>query len=202
MTWPVGHRELLVKPESASFALNYGHLVLNSLQNAGSFVVVLIDGDGAKFRDEFLRDHEHGAAKAAWKLKEAVKHAGFGHDVPIIVRAYANVNDLAKSLRLSGVIDHDDILRIFVQNFTNTTADFDFINVGKGKENTDSKIRSEFSPFVPQICLSGVLTFSPIQDYWTIITKTSIARRSLLLAAMTMAIFMISVSTRVEWTRK
>ncbi|KAI3321184.1 hypothetical protein HD806DRAFT_198278 [Xylariaceae sp. AK1471] len=109
--------------------------------SSGTFVVVLIDGDGAKFRDEFLRDHEHGAAKAAWKLKEAVKEAGFGHDIPILVRVYANVNDLAKSLRMSGVIDFDDSLRIFAEHFTNTHADFDFINVGKGKENTDSKIR-------------------------------------------------------------
>ncbi|KAI1816528.1 hypothetical protein GGS20DRAFT_537304 [Poronia punctata] len=109
--------------------------------NTGSFVVVLIDGDGAKFREEFLRDHEQGAARAAWKLKEAVKNANGGHDIPIIVRVYANVNDLARSLRLSGVTDQDDSLRLFAQNFTNTTADFDFINVGKGKENTDSKIR-------------------------------------------------------------
>ncbi|KAI8635615.1 hypothetical protein F5Y19DRAFT_461203 [Xylariaceae sp. FL1651] len=109
--------------------------------NSGSFVVVLIDGDGAKFRDEFLRDHEHGAAKAAWKLKEAVKEAGYGYDTPILVRVYANLNDLAKSLRLSGVIDYDDSMRLFAEQFTNTHADFDFINVGKGKENADSKIR-------------------------------------------------------------
>ncbi|GAP88301.1 putative C-x8-C-x5-C-x3-H type zinc finger protein [Rosellinia necatrix] len=113
----------------------------DSRLNNGSFVVVLIDGDGAKFRDEFLRDHEQGAAKAAWKLKEAVKNAGFSNDVPILVRVYANINDLGRSLRLSGVIDFDDNLRVFAEQFTNTYADCDFINVGKGKENTDSKIR-------------------------------------------------------------
>lgn len=109
--------------------------------NSGAFVVVLIDGDGAKFRDEFLRDSEHGAAKAAWKLKEEVKRTGFGHDVPILTRVYANINDLGRSLRMSGVIDNDDNLRVFAEQFTNTHPDFDFINVGKGKENTDSKIR-------------------------------------------------------------
>ncbi|RYC65081.1 hypothetical protein CHU98_g1082 [Xylaria longipes] len=114
---------------------------LISRLNSGAFVVVLIDGDGAKFRDEFLRDHEQGAARAAWKLKEAVKEAGFGHDIPILVRVYANINDLARSLRFSGVIDADDSLRIFAEQFTNTYADCDFINVGKGKENADSKIR-------------------------------------------------------------
>ncbi|KAI1434732.1 hypothetical protein GGR50DRAFT_381321 [Xylaria sp. CBS 124048] len=109
--------------------------------NSGSFVVVLIDGDGAKFRDDFLRDPRQGAAKAAWKLKEAIKEAGVDHSMPILVRVYANVNDLAKSLRISGVIDFDENLQTFAEQFTNTHADFDFINVGKGKENTDSKIR-------------------------------------------------------------
>ncbi|KAI1275583.1 hypothetical protein F5Y07DRAFT_369727 [Xylaria sp. FL0933] len=109
--------------------------------NSGSFVVVLIDGDGAKFRDEFLRDHEQGAVKAAWKLKEAIKETNYGHDMPILVRVYANINDLARSLRLSGVIDFDESLRVFAEQFTNSYADCDFINVGKGKENTDSKIR-------------------------------------------------------------
>ncbi|KAI1419649.1 hypothetical protein F5Y12DRAFT_209008 [Xylaria sp. FL1777] len=109
--------------------------------NNGSFVVVLIDGDGAKFRDEFIRDHEQGAVKAAWKLKEAIKEANFGHDMPILVRVYANINDLARSLRMSGVIDFEESLRVFAEQFTNTHADCDFINVGKGKENADSKIR-------------------------------------------------------------
>ncbi|KAI1826684.1 hypothetical protein F4861DRAFT_41315 [Xylaria intraflava] len=109
--------------------------------NSGSFVVVLIDGDGAKFRDDFLRDPRQGAAKAAWKLKEAVKEAGVDHNMPILVRVYANINDLAKSLRISGIIDFDDSLQTFAEQFTNSHADFDFINVGKGKENTDSKIR-------------------------------------------------------------
>lgn len=45
---------------------------------------------------------------------------------------------------MSGVIDADDNLRVFAEQFTNTHPDFDFINVGKGKENTDSKIRSKF----------------------------------------------------------
>lgn len=114
--------------------------------NRDSFVVVLIDGDGAKFADEFLRDPNGGAERAAMKLKQAVREnlrdTGVGQeDIPIIVRVYANLNDLSKSLRLSRVIDYDDDMRLFAERFTNSRADFDFINVGKGKENADSKIR-------------------------------------------------------------
>ncbi|KAF2966422.1 hypothetical protein GQX73_g7143 [Xylaria multiplex] len=148
---------------------------LSSKLNSGSFVVVLIDGDGAKFRDEFLRDPEQGAVKAAWKLKEAVKGATYGLDIPILVRVYANVNDLAKSLRLSGVIDYDESMRTFAEQFTNTHADCDFINVVQNKEAQADAY---------------------IQGFLIIITKTRNARRYLLLVAMTMAIFMIFVNTQ------
>ncbi|KAI0477759.1 hypothetical protein GGR56DRAFT_424869 [Xylariaceae sp. FL0804] len=111
-----------------------------------SFVVVLVDGDGAKFADEYLRDPIAGAEKAALRLKHAVRDnlrdTGYGHDdIPIIVRVYANLNDLAKSLRLARIINYDDDMRLFAEHFTNSRADFDFVNVGKGKENADSKMR-------------------------------------------------------------
>ncbi|CAJ2505347.1 Uu.00g127410.m01.CDS01 [Anthostomella pinea] len=118
----------------------------------GSFVVVLIDGDGAKFREEYLRDTIGGAEKAALKLKQAVRDnfrgTSLGHDdIPILVRVYANLNDLSKSLRMSHVIDYDDDMRLFAEKFTNTRADFDFINVGKGKENADAKMRRMLSHY-------------------------------------------------------
>ncbi|KAI1106582.1 hypothetical protein F4804DRAFT_300480 [Jackrogersella minutella] len=111
-----------------------------------SFVAVLIDGDGAKFADEFLRDPMGGAERAAIRLKQAVREnlrgTGAGQeDIPILVRVYANLNDLSKSLRMSRVIDFDDDMRLFAERFTNSRAEFDFVNVGKGKENADSKIR-------------------------------------------------------------
>ncbi|KAI0003604.1 hypothetical protein F4779DRAFT_601327 [Xylariaceae sp. FL0662B] len=120
--------------------------------NKDSFVVVLIDGDGAKFADEFLRDPIAGAERAAMKLKQAVREnlrdGGLGHDdIPILVRVYANLNDLAKSLRMSYIIDYDDEMRLFAEHFTNTRADFDFVNVGKGKENADSKMRRMLSHY-------------------------------------------------------
>ncbi|KAL7622239.1 hypothetical protein AAE478_007742 [Parahypoxylon ruwenzoriense] len=118
--------------------------------NKDPFVVVLIDGDGAKFADRFLRDPVPGAERAAIKLKQAVREnlrdTGLGHDdIPILVRVYANLNDLAKSLRVSRVIEYEDNMRLFAEHFTNSRADFDFINVGKGKENADSKIRRMLS---------------------------------------------------------
>lgn len=113
-------------------------------------MVVLIDGDGAKFADEYLRDPISGAERAAIRLKQAVRESlrdtgADLEDIPILVRVYANLNDLSKSLRLSRIIEFDEDMRLFAERFTNSRAEFDFVNVGKGKENADSKIRRAFS---------------------------------------------------------
>lgn len=105
-----------------------------------------MDGDGAKFRDDLLRDLTEGGERAAHNLRKAVRmhlaDAGFHHDdIPVLVRVYANLNDLSKSLRMSQIIQSDDHMRQFTEKFTNSSADIDFVNVGKGKENADSKIR-------------------------------------------------------------
>jgi len=100
--------------------------------------------------DELLREPISGAAEAAQRLKQAVKDdlkdTPLGlMDLPVHVRIFANLNDLARSLSFSGVIDGPEGMRTFAEKFTNSRAEFDFVNVGRGKENADSKIRSEFS---------------------------------------------------------
>lgn len=64
------------------------------------------------------------------------------------MRAYANLNDLAKSLRLSNVIDRDEDMRTFAEQFTNSRAEVDFVNVGRGKENADSKLRKMLNHYL------------------------------------------------------
>ncbi|KAK6853900.1 hypothetical protein PG995_010712 [Apiospora arundinis] len=123
--------------------------------NDGSFIAILIDGDGAKFADHYLRSPLEGGPVAAQALKQAVRdylqsdnHDFNSEDIPIIVRAYANLNDLAKSLRLSNVIDRDDDMRTFAEQFTNSRAEVDFVNVGRGKENADSKLRKMLNHYL------------------------------------------------------
>ncbi|RMJ19481.1 hypothetical protein CDV36_000835 [Fusarium kuroshium] len=109
------------------------------------YVAVLIDGDGAKFQDSFLQSPEEGATNAALAIKqhvaEYVADTDLSGDITIFARVYANVKDLAHSLRLSGIISYEDKFFKFVINFTNARAEFDFVDVGSGKENADSKIR-------------------------------------------------------------
>ncbi|KAL2678876.1 hypothetical protein Neosp_009628 [[Neocosmospora] mangrovei] len=109
------------------------------------YVAILVDGDGAKFQDSFLQDPEEGATNVALAIRqhvaEYVQDTDLSSDITIFARVFANVKDLAHSLRLSGIVNYEDKFLKFVTNFTNARAEFDFVDVGSGKENADSKIR-------------------------------------------------------------
>ncbi|GAQ08487.1 hypothetical protein ALT_5808 [Aspergillus lentulus] len=122
------------------------------LYNKDPYVAVLVDGDGAIFNNELLQDPRQGAPEAALRLTQAVrnylKDTPLGsEDVPIVVRIFANLNGLAKSLFHHNAIDYEDKMRVFAEQFTNSRAEFDFVNVGHGKENADSKMRKMFGHF-------------------------------------------------------
>jgi hypothetical protein len=109
---------------------------------------VLVDGDGAKFLDELLQNQEDGAAQASKRLTKAVRDflrdsPYSSDDVPILVRIYANLNDLAKTLHKTKVMPFEKDLHHFAEEFTNSRAEFEFINVGPGKENAESKMNSK-----------------------------------------------------------
>lgn len=108
------------------------------------YVAVLVDGDGAKFKDNLLQNPDEGATNAALAIKQHVaaylKETDLSSDLTIFARVFANVKDLAHSLRLSGIVNEDKFLK-FVTNFTNARGEFDFVDVGSGKENADAKIR-------------------------------------------------------------
>ncbi|KAG0649144.1 hypothetical protein D0Z07_4472 [Hyphodiscus hymeniophilus] len=126
---------------------------IEQLIDKDPYVVVLIDGDGSKFLDELLQEPVTGAAKAAQRLNKEIKDylkdtPLSAVNLPILVRVFANLNDLARSLRLSNVIESADNMRTFAEQFTNSRAEFDFINVGRGKENADAKMRKMFNHFM------------------------------------------------------
>ncbi|KAJ5902301.1 hypothetical protein N7495_002829 [Penicillium taxi] len=109
------------------------------------FVVVLVDGDGAVFRDELLKRPEQGAVEAAGKLRQSVLAS---LETPlaknnIIVKVFANLNGLAKALQDRGIITSKNDLFRFAQSFTNSETGFEFIDVGYGKECADHKMRTQ-----------------------------------------------------------
>lgn len=111
---------------------------------------MLVDGDGAKFLDSMLQNPEDGAAEASRRLTMAAREflqdcSDISEDVPILVRIYANLNGLARTLQENNIIRSEEDLYRFAERFTNSHPEVEFINVGSGKENADSKMNSKFS---------------------------------------------------------
>lgn len=64
----------------------------------------------------------------------------------VIVKVCANIDGLGKAMRRDGSLDSMEDLRNFTLGFTQCKASFDFIDVGHGKEQADSKIKGTFHP--------------------------------------------------------
>ncbi|BDD57585.1 hypothetical protein MAP00_002937 [Monascus purpureus] len=137
--------------------------------NKDPYVAVLVDGDGAKFLDALLQDPHKGGAEAALRLKQEVRNylqnTPLGtEDIPIIVRVFANLNALAKALRSANIISSETDMHTFAEQFTISRAEFDFVNVGYGKENADSKMRKMFSHYYKNFQCKKIF-FAGCHDY-------------------------------------
>ncbi|KAK7919929.1 hypothetical protein PG985_007951 [Apiospora marii] len=125
------------------------------------FVAVVVDGDGAIFTDELLND----PILAADRLKDAIRAqlremTSLPLNIPIVVRIYANLQGLAKTISANGIISHTKMVE-FPSRFNFECDSFDFIDVGRNKEAADSKIRTIFKHYLKnkqcrRIFLAGV----------------------------------------------
>lgn len=107
--------------------------------------MVLVDGNGALFQDSLIQA-QRGGFQAARKLERAVQEAlgqealG-GNSASILVRIFANIDDLARSLFSANLIGSEDDFHRFSKQFTKSRPGFDFVNVGYEKGNASSKMR-------------------------------------------------------------
>jgi hypothetical protein len=128
--------------------------------------MVLIDGDGMIFLDDFLRDGEKGGRRAAMKLQAALEDyiesevTGIPHDSRIVCRIYANVRGLGDVLARTGAIEETGQFGDFVRGFTQQQALFDFVDVGPGKDRADEKLVGEYSISAAKTCTLTYCTFS------------------------------------------
>lgn len=119
-------------------------------------MTVLVDGDGAIFRDEFYENPAEGAQKASVALQQEVRNylkqtQPDLEDVPILLRIFVNLHGLAVVLRSLDIIGSEKDIRLFAEYFNKSRAEFDMVDVGSGKENADAKMRSRhFSYFEKQ----------------------------------------------------
>ncbi|EFQ91728.1 hypothetical protein PTT_11369 [Pyrenophora teres f. teres 0-1] len=120
---------------------------------ASSFVLALIDGDGAIFQDALLQAAGgNGGSEAASRLYHAIR----GHvaslynnsaNWPIMVQIYLSLDKLAIKLASVGLLRSPQEFRAFAQSFSVNQALFSIIDVGQGKERADHKIKEMLRTF-------------------------------------------------------
>ncbi|GAW15744.1 hypothetical protein ANO14919_051630 [Xylariales sp. No.14919] len=115
-------------------------------QERRPFVLVVVDGDGYIFKDEFLRQGADGGSEAAQQLNNVIKKSLQGKGLEhcdIMVRVYANLANLSRILSKYGLATPDKrSLSPFVANFNRSYGLMDFVDAGELKENADFKIRA------------------------------------------------------------
>ncbi|KAI0871828.1 hypothetical protein GGS24DRAFT_469908 [Hypoxylon argillaceum] len=118
-------------------------------QERDPFVLVLIDGDGYIFNDDFLHRGADGGLQAAQHLYTEVKNslrAKALDNCDIMIRVYANLANLSRTLSKNGLATADKrSLSPFVANFNRAYGLVDFVDAGELKENADFKIRALLS---------------------------------------------------------
>jgi hypothetical protein len=117
-------------------------------QSKNPFVLVLVDGDGYIFHDQYLKNPESGGGDAAHRLLSEVRdciNAAQLHSLPpdseIVVNIYANKRGLTGALLDAGTIPNSTDLENFLCKFTQSQAYFQFVDCGPGKERVDAKVR-------------------------------------------------------------
>lgn len=110
---------------------------------------MIIDGDGAKFRDEYFRAGDNGGGQAAQQLKTQIKlqlqdtYLDTAIDNwTILVFFYANMDGLAKTLASRRILNTWTDLQKFASGFGRANSLFSFVDVGYGKDKADHKCQA------------------------------------------------------------
>lgn len=114
-------------------------------------MVVLLDGDGMMFKDEFLQRGEQGgqiAAKQLYTLLEDYLAGNFPSLISpkIMVKLYVNLKGLSDACVRSGIVGDPSLLDDFARGFNGNTPLFDLVDIGS-KDKAQVKIGGMQSPF-------------------------------------------------------
>lgn len=118
----------------------------------GSLYGLESNADIPKFKDHLIRAGSEGGTTAANILSDYIKdyvqsYLGSRADqCRIMVRIYANVLGLSKSLARAGLVGNEArSLSHFTSSFTRSEDLFDYVDAGDKKEGADHKIRGDSS---------------------------------------------------------
>ncbi|KAI1213639.1 uncharacterized protein F4807DRAFT_469518 [Annulohypoxylon truncatum] len=116
---------------------------LGYVPDRNPYIMVLIDGDGLLFKDQLVRQGLEGGRKAARDLNTAIiQKFNYTGDTPVTVvaKVVANVPGLARAMKRNNCIPNEATLYEFIAGFSQIKPDFEFADVGYGKERADAKI--------------------------------------------------------------
>ncbi|KAL2063045.1 hypothetical protein VTL71DRAFT_6117 [Oculimacula yallundae] len=135
----------------------------------GKFILVLIDADAQTnlFHDQYLTRGFEGGHAAAVALTDKVQDhliKGLGASVekakalPIMIKAYANLQGLSNFCVRDQRLSSPDALSRFWSGFSRSSALVDFVDVGWGKEEADSKLREVLACYINNpLCIHVML---------------------------------------------
>ena len=114
-------------------------------QEINPISLCLIDGDGCIFSEKYLNDGDQGGKAAAASLKQELTKLLDADSGPLCTFIYMNQAGLREVLANSDTCTAAKF-NDFVTGFNRSTELFNIIDVGRGKEAADAKIRGELSP--------------------------------------------------------
>lgn len=133
-------------------------------------MVMIVDGDGAKFRDEYIGNGDLGGGQAAHELKNRIKSYlrqknsdTNTENWNIIVQFYANMDGLGKALAFRQILSSSLDLQKFASGFGRANSLFSFVDVGYGKDKADHKCR-EMLKVMLHVPSCRQVFFGPCQD--------------------------------------
>lgn len=121
----------------------------NFPQERDPFALILIDGDGMIFDDQFIKRGEIGGREAATMLTSCIREylheriPTLPSDYKIVTRIYANLKGLGEVCYRAGILERAVMIEDFARGFTGSKQLFDFVDVGMGKDRADDKISGD-----------------------------------------------------------
>lgn len=98
-----------------------------------------------QFQQRLIEQGIDGGKQAAYALRNAILKQCHNSDseIEVSARVIANLSGLSYITRASGTVDSEQTVKEFTLGFTQGMASFDFVDVGRGKERADTKIKGE-----------------------------------------------------------
>jgi len=125
-------------------------LIQDWLQDREPFVVVLLDGEGIIFKDEYLQQGEEGGRSAA-KTLETSMHSYLAKNIPsvtepkLLIKIFLNVKNFGELCARSGTISEAAAIHDFIRGFNETMSLSDIVDIGSGKDKAYDKIHGSSS---------------------------------------------------------